>query len=67
MDKLIALIKENNELLKEIKAMLQSCLFDSDKQDIKAFAINVAANIFYELLENDREFKETVKSNFSNL
>lgn len=66
----IALLEENNKLLKEIRAMLFMCIYDNDylnKQDMRSFAINVAANIFIELLEDDKEFKETVKSNLSKL
>lgn len=70
MKKAIALLEENNRILKEIRTLLFTCAYDNDylsKQDMRSFAINVAANIFIELLEGDKEFKETIKNNLKNI
>lgn len=56
MDELLCLLRENNALLKEIKALL--------RDDIHAFAINVAANIFFELLYDNQEVLEKLKQHF---
>ena len=53
MNDVIALLKENNALLKEIKALLQD--------DLRAFSINVAANIFFELLQNNQDLLNKLK------
>lgn len=66
MDEMLELLKENNAMLKEILALLRK--FDSEEyqsqEDMKQFAINVSADIFVELLENNKEFKNKIKNSF---
>lgn len=65
--KIISLLEENNSLLKEILAMLKK--FDSEEyqseQDVRQFTINVSANAVYELLKNNKELKDKIKSSFN--
>lgn len=56
MEELLRLLKENNALLKEIKALLED--------DLHAFTINVAANLFCELLRGNQEILEQLKQHF---
>lgn len=66
-EKIISLLEENNSLLKEILAMLKK--FDSEEyqseQDVRQFTINVSANAVYELLKNNKELKDKIKSSFN--
>lgn len=66
-EKIISLLEENNSLLKEILAMLKK--FDSEEyqseQDVRQFTINVSANAVYELLKNNKEFRDKIKSSFN--
>lgn len=67
MEDIVELIKENNRLLKEIRALLLILMYDENyiaQQDMKAFSINVTADIFVEMMENNPEFKDKIKSNF---
>lgn len=67
MEDIVELIKENNRLLKEIRALLLILMYDENyiaQQDMKAFSINVAADIFVEMMENNPEFKDKIKSSF---
>lgn len=61
MEEVLKLLKENNEMLKEIIAFLQ---YFKDNDDMRQFSINVAADIFVEMLENDKELKDKIISNF---
>ena len=61
MEEVLKLLKENNEMLKEIIAFLQ---YFKDNDDMRQFSINVAADIFVEMLENDKELKNRIISNF---
>ena len=66
-EKIIPLLEENNSLLKEILAMLKK--FDSEEyqseQDVRQFTINVSANAVYELLKNNKELRDKIKSSFN--
>lgn len=62
MEEVLKLLKENNEMLKEIIAFLQ---YFKDNDDMRQFSINVAADIFVEMLENDKELKDKIKSSFN--
>lgn len=66
-EKIISLPEENNSLLKEILAMLKK--FDSEEyqseQDVRQFTINVSANAVYELLKNNKELRDKIKSSFN--
>lgn len=64
-NELIQLLRENNALLKEIRSMLSTILNDNDysqSQDMRAFCINVAADIFVSMLTDDE--KKNLKNNF---
>ena len=61
MEEVLKLLKENNEMLKEIIAFLQ---YFKDNDDMRQFSINVAADIFVEMLENNKELKDKIISNF---
>lgn len=66
-EKIISLLEENNSLLKEILAMLKK--FDSEEyqseQDVRQFTINISANAVYELLKNNKELRDKIKSSFN--
>ena len=66
-EKIISLLEENNSLLKEILAMLKK--FDSEEyqseQDVRQFTINVSADAVYELLKNNKELRDKIKSSFN--
>lgn len=66
-EKIISLLEENNSLLKEILVMLKK--FDSEEyqseQDVRQFTINVSANAVYELLKNNKELRDKIKSSFN--
>lgn len=66
-EKIISLLEENSGLLKEILAMLKK--FDSEEyqseQDVRQFTINVSANVVYELLKNNKELRDKIKSSFN--
>lgn len=66
-EKIISLLEENNSLLKEILAMLKK--FDSEEyqseQGVRQFTINVSANAVYELLKNNKELRDKIKSSFN--
>ena len=61
MEEMLKLLKENNEMLREIIAFLQ---YFKDNDDMRRFSINVAADIFVEMLENNKELKDKIISNF---
>ncbi len=65
-EKALALLKENNVMLKEILALLKMLSSEEYKsqEDMRQFCINVSADIFVELLENNKEFKDKIKSSF---
>lgn len=66
-EKIISLLEENNSLLKEILAMLKK--FDSEEyqseQDVRQFTVNVSAYAVYELLKNNKELRDKIKSSFN--
>lgn len=61
MEEMLKLLKENNKMLREIIAFLQ---YFKDNDDMRQFSINVAADIFVEMLENNKELKDKIISNF---
>ena len=61
MDEILKLLKENNEMLREIIAFLKRF---RENDDMRQFSINVAADIFVEMLENNKELKGRITSNF---
>lgn len=61
MDEILKLLKENNEMLKEILVFLR---YFQENDDMRQFSINIAANLFVEMLENDKELKDKLINNF---
>lgn len=61
MDKIIKLLEENNTMLKAILAKLYA--YEAN-DDMRQFSINVAANLFVEMLEENKDLKEQIKNKF---
>ena len=61
MEEMLKLLKENNEMLRKIIVFLQ---YFKDNDDMRQFSINVAVDIFVEMLENNKELKDKIISNF---
>lgn len=61
MDEVLRLLKENNAMLREIIEFLR---YFHENDDMRQFGINVAADIFVEMLENNKDLKEQLKRNF---
>lgn len=57
MDEILKLLKENNEMLKEILVFLR---YFQENDDMRQFSINVAADLFVEMLENNPELKDKI-------
>lgn len=60
-EKIFKLVKENNEMLKEILIFLRHF---QENNDIKQFNINVAADLFVEMLEDNPELKDKIINSF---
>lgn len=61
MDEILKLLKENNEMLKEILVFLR---YFQENDDIRQFSINVAADLFVEMLEDNPELKDKIINSF---
>lgn len=61
MDDILKLLKENNEMLKEILVFLR---YFQENDDMRQFSINVAAGLFVEMLENNPELKDKIINSF---
>lgn len=61
MDEILKLLKENNEMLKEILVFLR---YFQENDDMRQFSINVAADLFVEMLENNPELKNKIINSF---
>jgi hypothetical protein len=61
MDEILKLLKENNEMLKEIPVFLR---YFQENDDMRQFSINVAADLFVEMLENNPELKDKIINSF---
>lgn len=61
MNEILKLLKENNEMLKEILVFLR---YFQENDDMRQFSINVAADLFVEMLENNPELKYKIINNF---
>lgn len=69
IDKLIAVVKENNKILKELRELLFIQAYDTgyiSQQDMKAFCINAATDIFVDMMKNNKEFRTKMEDNFRN-
>ena len=65
LQEILRLERENNALLKKVEGLLRLVLEDNDysqSQDMRAFCINVAADIFVDMLTEDT--KRNLKSTF---
>lgn len=66
-EEILVILKENNSLLKEIKELLLLQMGDNEytqNQDFRAFCINVTADLFVEMMNDDKEFREKMMSRF---
>lgn len=61
MDEILKLLKENNEMLKEILVFLR---YFQENDDMRQLSINVAADLFVEMLENNPELKDKIINSF---
>lgn len=61
MDEILKLLKENNEMLKEILVFLKRY---EENDDMRQFSINVAADLFVEMLEDNPDLKDKIINNF---
>lgn len=61
MAEILKLLKENNEMLKEILVFLR---YFQENDDMRQFSINVAADLFVEMLENNPELKDKIINSF---
>lgn len=68
------MLKMTNEeqiikLLTEIKALLTTLMSEEyiNQQDIKQFCINITADVFVEMMNKDKKFKEKIMNNFKNM
>lgn len=61
MGEILKLLKENNEMLKEILVFLR---YFQENGNIRQFSINVAADLFVEMLENNPELKDKIINSF---
>lgn len=61
MDEILKPLKENNEMLKEILVFLR---YFQENDDMRQFSINVAADLFVEMLENNPELKDKIINSF---
>lgn len=61
MDEILKLLKENNEMLKEILVFLR---YFQENDDMRQFSINIAANLFVEMLEDNPDLKDKIINNF---
>lgn len=61
MGEILKLLKENNEMLKEILVFLR---YFQENDNIRQFSINVAADLFVEMLENNPELKDKIINSF---
>lgn len=61
MNEILKLLKENNEMLKEILVFLR---YFQENDDMRQFSINVAADLFVEMLENNSELKDKIINSF---
>lgn len=61
MGEILKLLKENNEMLKEILFFLKRY---EENDDMRQFSINVATDLFVEMLEDNPDLKDKIINNF---
>lgn len=61
MGEILKLLRENNAMLKEILFFLNRY---EENDDMRQFSINVAADLFVEMLEDNPDLKDKIINNF---
>lgn len=61
MGEILKLLRENNAMLKEILFFLKRY---EETDDMRQFSINVAADLFVEMLEDNPDLKDKIINNF---
>lgn len=61
MDEILKLLRENNAMLKEILFFLKRY---EENDDMRQFSINVAADLFVEMLEDNPDLKDKIINSF---
>lgn len=61
MNEIFKLLKENNEMLKEILIFLR---YFQEHGDMRQFNINVAADLFVEMLKDNPDLKDKIINSF---
>ena len=61
MDEILKLLRENNAMLKEILFFIKRY---EENDDMRQFSINVAADLFVEMLEDNPDLKDKIINNF---
>lgn len=61
MGEILKLLRENNVMLKEILFFLKRY---EENDDMRQFSINVAADLFVEMLEDNPDLKDKIINNF---
>lgn len=61
MGEILKLLRENNAMLKEILFFLKRY---EENDDMRQFSINVAADLFIEMLEDNPNLKDKIINNF---
>lgn len=61
MGEILKLLRENNAMLKEILFFLKRY---EENDDMRQFSINVAADLFVEMLEDNPDLKDKIINNF---
>ena len=61
MGEILKLLRENNAMLKEILFFLKRY---EENDNMRQFSINVAADLFVEMLEDNPDLKDKIINNF---
>lgn len=61
MGEILKLLRENNAMLKEILFFLKRY---EENDDMRQFSINVAVDLFVEMLEDNPDLKDKIINNF---
>ena len=61
MGEILKLLRENNAMLKEILFFLKRY---EENDDMRQFSINIAADLFVEMLEDNPDLKDKIINNF---
>lgn len=63
-EEVLAILKENNVLLKRILALIESKYNENIEDDIKDFSMNIVANLVASILEKNDNCVELIKDKF---